>query len=211
MADPEREERKRAKQRVVDLIALIYADGYAEGLAQVARQYEIQRLVPIAGVKMPSALEVRIDLGKQLVDRYVGLVESRAAASRVKGLSPEEVYADLLEYARRLADNKAELIAQTEFAQARYDAAGHLMDETGVAYEWRFPHFELGTPGHEECPICEAIREGSPYTSDQAENEGYPSVPHPNCDHGWVLVPKGDIARSEEFRLPALGTVQWPA
>lgn len=210
MADPEREERKRAKQRVTDLIVLIYADGYADGLSQVARQYEIERLIPVAGQRMESTLDLRIDLGRKLVDRYIGLIETRAAASRAKGLGPEELYADLLEYSRRLADNKAELIAQTEFAQARYDAAGHLMDETGAKYQWRFPHLELATPGHERCPICEAIAEGAPYTSDQAEAEGYPSVPHPGCDCGWVLIPLGDVARAEAFPLPPLGTVNWP-
>ena len=76
---------------------------------------------------------------------------------------------------------------------------GALVGESGEKYEWRFPHFELGSPGHIECPICKPIREGSPYTVEMAEALGFPGVPHPNCDHGWVLVPLGADARTEEF------------
>src|SRR6185295_4517482 len=35
---------------------------------------------------------------------------------------------------------------------------------------------------------------------------GLPGVPHPNCDHGWVLVPKGEQAKAEQFPVQS----NWP-
>ena len=75
------------------------------------------------------------------------------------------------------------------------------MDAGGIAHTWRFPHFDLGGE-HEECAICTAIRERAPYTTEEAEAEGFPSYPHPNCDHGWVLVPQGELSKPEAFPVP---------
>ena len=36
-------------------------------------------------------------------------------------------------------------------------------------------------------------------TTEQAEKEGFPRYPHPHCDHGWIIVPLGDMPKAEEF------------
>jgi hypothetical protein len=187
------------RDRLVTLVSSIYAEGYTEGMMQAAAEYDIRGLIPEAAVRMKGTLKTRIDLVTAAVDKYIDLIERRARDLRAAGLSGDMLFAEVSSYAQHLADSKSEIISEMEFAEARLDGAGHLVDESGMAYEWRFPHFDIGRPGHEECPICEAIRDGAPYTQEEAEAEGFPSFPHPGCDHGWVMAPLGEPSRTEAF------------
>lgn len=187
------------EKRILDLATLIYVAGYTDGMVLVADEYGLRSAIPGAGARMEGPLEIRMDLVSQAIDGYVKLIEKKAAELAAKGLSGEILMHEVTSYARQLADNKAQVIAQMEFAQAKLDGAGNVLDESGLKYQWRFPHFNTGRPGHEVCDICEAIAAGSPYTAEEAEEEGFPEVAHPNCDHGWVVVPLGERTLTEQF------------
>lgn len=199
MADDEEKRRSaELRQKVIDTVAGIYASGFAEGVAQVATQYNLHDYVETAANGMKPSLRVRVDLVENAVDTYLKMVRTKATSLADAGLKGDELWVKLNDYAGKLADSKAEIINEMEFAQAKLDGAGKVMDEAGESYEWRFNHFDLGT-AHEECPICEAIREKSPYSQEAAEAEGFPQYPHPNCDHGWVLVPEGETSETEKL------------
>lgn len=187
------------RARILEAVGNIYAAGYAEGTQLVADEYALHDLVVDASMKMPKAMEIRLDMVEQSMARYVESIQRKLTELRRKDLPEEQVSAELTSYARNLTSVHADVIAQTEYAKGRMDGAKAIMDESGEEYEFRFPHFDLMTPGHEVCAICEAIAENSPYSSEEAEAAGYPDIPHPNCDHGWVLVPKGEMSRTEEF------------
>lgn len=193
-----KESRSAERKRIRSAAASIYADGFASGMEQAASSYQVPDAVPRAGIAMPSKLEVRLDLVDDAVDSYVKMVSRKADSLRAAGVTGQQLEVELTTYARNLADNRGEIIAEMEHAQAKLDGAGRVLDEAGIAHEWRFPHFDLGRP-HEECVICEAIRERAPYTQSEAEAEGFPSHPHPGCDHGWVIVPVGEDTLTEQF------------
>lgn len=196
--------RPEDEKRIKRLVGSIYADGFSSGVEQAATRFELEGAIPDAGASMPKSLKVRLDLVDQAVQSYVERLEAKAAEFRAQGVTGPQLAAEVHRYATELARDKGQLISEMEFAQARMDGAGAIVNESGEEFEWRFPHFDLATPGHEECPICQAIRDGGPYSSDEAEAEGFPTVPHPNCDHGWVLVPKGELTRTEEHPQPNL-------
>jgi hypothetical protein len=147
---------------------------------------------------MPEKLEIRLDLVDQAIASYRKMIGAKALKLRESGLSDQQIDVELNDYARSIADSRGEIIAEMEHAQAKLDGAGRVLDEAGVTYEWRFPHFDLGA-SHIECAICAAIREKAPYTQAEAEANGFPSHPHPNCDHGWVIVPVGEDTLTEQF------------
>jgi hypothetical protein len=197
----------KEKRRVRDLVSAMYSDGYSDGLARVASRWpdEMAPHVPEAARRMGGKVSVRLDLVDKAIDSYIESVERKAVGLRAAGISGTRLFEEVTRYAEHLATNKGELIAQMEWAKGRLDGAGTLVDESGEKFEWRFPHFETADPEHEECAICEAIRERAPYSTEDAEGEGYPDLPHPNCDHGWVLVPKEELTRTEEHpQGPAL-------
>lgn len=185
------------RRRIRELVAVIFAQGYFEGMDQVSMRYELDRLIPNAGASMPEKLKIRLQLVEEAVDMYLKLVRKKAVELRGRGMMGNELYAEVAGYARRLATDRSEVISEMEYATGRVQGAGAMLDESGMEYEWRFPHFDLGT-NHEECPICEAIRERAPYTTEEAQEEGFPSYPHPGCDHGWVVEPVGEPTRTEE-------------
>lgn len=186
------------RRRILGIVASIYADGFAEGAAQTAYAYQVPDAIPGAGITMPEKLEVRLDIVRDALDSYRRMVGAKAAKLREQGLEGDRLSVALTDYARSIADNRGDIIAEMEHAQAKLDGAGNVLDEAGIAHEWRFPHFDLGTP-HQECQICEAIRENAPYTQEEAEENGFPSHPHPGCDHGWVIVPVGEDTLTEQF------------
>jgi hypothetical protein len=189
---------KEQRERLHRLVASIYVDGFSEGMSQLANEYGLHGLIPDAGATMPSQLKERISLVDKAVDSYVTILEHKVEALRASGLTGQQLYAGALHEAEHLAQSKAEVIVSVEHASARLDGAGAVLDESGMPHEWRFPHFDLGSD-HDECPICEEIRQGAPYTQAQAEERGFPDYPHPHCDHGWVLVPKGEPTKTEEY------------
>lgn len=190
MADVER-------GRIRDIVGTIYASGYSAGVEQIASAYDLFHEVEGAADAMAGVLKERLSLVDKAVDGYLKLVERKAKELAEQGLDRNVQLVELTRYATNLADNKSAIISEMEYAQARLDGAGRLLDEAGQTYEWRFAHFDLG-PDHEECVICEAIREKNPYTQDEAEAEGFPSYPHPGCDHGWVVVPTGEQTLTEQ-------------
>lgn len=190
---------KEERNRILENVAIIYAAGYAEGMDLVATEYGMWRLLPRASLEMQSKLELRLNMVEESMDRYVDAIERKASELRAKDMPKEQVLAELTGYARTLTARHADTMAQVEYAKGRMDGAKSIMDESGTEYEFDFPHFDLATPGHDECPVCEAIAAGAPYTPEQAEALGYPDVPHPGCDHGFVIVPKGEISRTNEF------------
>lgn len=190
--------RSEERKRILGIVSSIYAEGYADGVSQAAVTYHLQDHVPGAGLAMGDKLGIRLDLVDDALNSYRRMVGVKAEKLREAGLDPMQVQVALTDYARNLADSRGDIIAEMEHAQAKLDGAGKVMDEAGVKYLWRFPHFDLGTP-HMECPICEEIRRGAPYTQGQAEDEGFPSHPHPGCDHGWVIVPVGEDTLTEQF------------
>ena len=197
----EEQERREERQRILNLVAAMYAEGFADGIERVVSRWPdrmAQHAIP-ATDRLGGKVSVRLDLVGKAVDSYLKAVEEHAVALRAAGVEGTQLLEAVTGYADRLANDKAALIAKTEWATARMDGAGTIVDESGEEFEWRFPHFETASPEHEECLVCEAIRQGSPYSTAAAEAEGYPNLPHPNCDHGWVLVPKGEATRTEQF------------
>lgn len=192
------EKRRLERERILGIVSSIYAEGYSSGVADAAITYHLQDHIPAVGIAMEDKLGIRLDLVDDAMNSYRKMVAVQAAKLREKGMEEQQLEVELTAYARNLADNRGEIIAEMEHAQAKLDGAGRVMDEAGVAFEWRFPHFDLGTP-HMECAICEAIREGAPYTQKEADEEGFPSHPHPGCDHGWVIVPVGEDTLTEQF------------
>ena len=181
------------RERFRSLVSRIYSEGYSEGALQAANEYDLRDKIPDASVRMEKPLKQRLSLADKAVDDYIKLIERRTDKLRGQGLSGDMLFAQVTNYAQHLADSKAEIIAEMEFAEARLDGAGHIMDEAGIKYEWRFPHHpELGRPGHVECAVCAAIRTGAPYTQSEAEAKGFPFFPHPHCDHLWVITPVGE-------------------
>ena len=187
------------KKDLKALVATIYADGYADSIAQLARDFDLEEHIQSAGEAMPAAVGHRMDIIDKSLLLYVGMIRERASALRELGRTAEEIHADVHAFAQRLADERADLITRTEYATGRNEGAKAILEPSGLEYEWRFPHMELGRPGHEECDICAEIRDGAPYSRDQAEEMGFPDLPHLQCDHAWVIVPKGQRARTEEF------------
>lgn len=197
------------RDRILEIVANIYASGYTEGIDLVVSEYDVRHLIPKAAVRMPKALEMRLNLVEESIGKYLDAIERHAVELQTKGgLTGDQLMHQVTEYTKGLTARHSEIVTQTEYAKGRMDGATAVMDETGVEYEFRFPHFDIMTPGHEVCAICEAIAIASPYTPDEAEAQGYPDVPHPNCDHGWVIVPKGEITRTEEHPM---GPAELPA
>lgn len=188
----------KERARLLGVVTAIYADGFADGMSQVAYTYQLSDAVPPAGTAMARTLKPRLGLVEDAVESYVEMVRNKGADLVARGIEGPRLEAELTAYARNLADRRGEIIAEMEHAQAKLDGAGRVLDEAGVPYEWRFPHFDLG-PKHVECLICKAIREGAPYTQEEAEENGFPSHPHPGCDHGWVIVPVGEDTLTEQF------------
>lgn len=191
-------ESESAIQQLLRRTAGVYADGYSDGATRTANTYDKRDVLPRAIDRAAGSLEVRLSLVEDAARSYVDMVGNKAKSLIESGLEGPQLEVELMAYARQLADNRGEIVAEMEYAQAKLDGAGHILDEAGMAYEWRFAHFDLG-PDHEECVICEAIREKSPYTQDAAEAEGFPAYPHPGCDHGWVVVPEGELTQTEQF------------
>jgi hypothetical protein len=181
------------------LVAAIYSDGYADSLAQLSRDLDLDDMLPDAGAAMPKALDHRMSIIDESILAYAGMIQMKAQTMREAGASVEQIHAEVHHYAQQLADRKADLITRTEYATGRNDGAKAILERSDLDYEWRFPHMELGRPGHEECDICAGIRDGAPYTKEQAESAGFPDLPHLQCDHSWTIVPKGRITRTEEF------------
>jgi hypothetical protein len=191
-------ESEDALQQLLRRTAGVYAEGYSDGASRTANEYGHQDLIPKTTDRAAQSLEIRLNLVEQAARSYVDMVGRKAVALAEQGLEGPQLEAEMMDYARRLADNRGEIVAEMEYAQAKLDGAGHILDEAGMTYEWRFAHFDLGG-AHEECVICEAIREGSPYNQEEAEAEGFPAYPHPGCDHGWVVVPEGEETQTEQF------------
>ena len=191
--------RAEDRRRVLDIVSRIYSGGYSDAMASAAREYGIESSIERAALRMESDLSVRLDLVDDAVDTYARMIREKAKRLADEGIVGDRLWAEMSDYARNLADNRSEIVAQMEHAQGGLDGAGNIVDEAGMKYKWRFPHFELGRKGHVECQVCEGIRGGSPYTIEEAEENGFPLFPHPACDHGWVIVPEGGQARTEEF------------
>jgi hypothetical protein len=192
---------EKEKRRVRELVAAMYAEGFTDGLDRVVSRWPeaMAPHVPAASRSLGGKVSARLDLVDKAVDSYLEAIERKAVVLRAAGVEGARLFEEVTRFAEHLATNKGELIAQMEWAKGRLDGAGTLVDESGEEFEWRFPHFETADPDHEECPICQAIRERSPYSTAEAEDEGYPDLPHPHCDHGWVLVPKSDLSRTEAY------------
>lgn len=203
MTADERKEEERRKDRFMAVIAWLYSDGYAEGSSRVAAEYGFDpKVVAGAAEVMEDRLRVRIRILEESLKTYSTKIEERAAELRADGATAAELEIKLNAFADDLANKKAPKIAEIEHGTGRIHGAAETMNESGEEFEWRFPHFDLGRD-HDECPVCEAIREGAPYTAEEAEAEGFPDLPHPNCDHGWVIVPKGQETQTEQFpQLP---------
>jgi hypothetical protein len=169
------------RERIRETVGRVYADGFAEGMGQVAQRYDLGDAVPPAATTISRPLEQRMDVVTASVNRYLDMIDKKAEQLRAAGVTGDALAAQVSDYARNLAESKSSLIAETEHAQARLDGAGAILDEADLPHKWRFPHFDLGSD-HEECPVCVAIREGAPYSTDEAEREGFPSYPHPGCD-----------------------------
>lgn len=192
------EKQRLERERILRLVGSIYAEGFSSGAAQTAYAYQLPDVLPAVGISMPEKLGIRLDLVDDAIASYRKMIGAKAAKLREEGLEGDRLEAELTAYASKIADNRGEIIAEMEHAQAKLDGAGRVLDEAGVTYEWRFPHFDLGPP-HVECVICAAIREKAPYTQSEAEANGFPSHPHPKCDHGWVIVPVGEDTLTEQF------------
>lgn len=192
-----RQERGRIRALVTD----IFVEGYTDGVTRVATRYGLEDAIPGAARSMGGRVSARLDLVDKAIDSYLEAIEQKARGLRAAGIEGTRLFEEVTRYADHLAANKAELIAKTEWATARFNGAKEIVDESGEPFEWRFPHFDNSGQEHEECEICEAIREGGPYTTEEAEDNGYPDLPHLNCDHGWVLVPKGEQTRTEEHPM----------
>ena len=188
------------KRHITVLIGGLYADGYADGMASIAGSLDIEgAAVEQAGTLFPEAFSGRRKLIADALSSYAGLIREKAKALKEERLSNNEIKTRLYDYAHTLADQKASLITHTEYATGQNQGAKAVLDAADWDYEIQFPHMELGRPGHEECDVCVEIREGAPYTREQAEEFGYPDLPHLNCDHAFIVVPKGQISRTEEF------------
>ena len=185
------------KRHISVLIGGLYADGYADGMAATAGALDLEGAIEDAGTLFPKALKHRMGIIEQSLDSYAGLIRAKILTLREEKLTPDQIKVKLYDYARTLADQKADLITRTEYATGQNEGAKAVLEESDWDYEVRFPHMELGRPGHEECDICAEIREGAPYTREQAEELGYPDLPHLNCDHAFIVVPKGQISRTE--------------
>lgn len=170
---------EKDKARVRRIVSTVYVEGYAQGIDMAAGEYGLDEFRPQAVAHMPEPLTLRLDFVDKAVDRYVDLIERKAQALAAEGKTGDELRAAVLDYAAKLAENRGEIIAQTEFAQARLDGASRILDASGRPYLWHFPHLGMGRAGHEECPICIGIREGGPYTSNEAKEQGFPTFPHP--------------------------------
>jgi hypothetical protein len=204
MTEEERKaEEKRRKEKFLSVIAWLYADGYAEGSSRVASSYGFEpKVVAAAADSMEDRLRLRITQITESLTVYTDKLEAKAAELRAAGEEGAALEIKLSSFADDLANKKSQQIAEIEHGTGRIHGAAETMNESGLDFEWRFPHFDLGRD-HDECPVCEAIREGAPYTAEEAEAEGFPDLPHPHCDHGWVIVPKGQETQTEQFpQLP---------
>jgi hypothetical protein len=185
------------KRRIIVLIGGLYADGYADGMAATAGALDLEGSLEDAGSLFPQALHHRMGIIEQSLDSYAGLIRQKILTLREEKLTPEQIKVKLYDYARTLADQKADLITHTEYATGQNEGARAVLDDSDWDYEISFPHMDLGRPGHEECDVCADIRERGPYTKEQAEDAGYPDLPHLNCDNAWVITPKGQRTRTE--------------
>jgi len=198
MTDEEKQ-RERERKEIQFLIANIVAIGYADGMDEVAREYDLRHLVPAAGERMPAFLKERLKIIDESLKAYREQIGAKVTELRGAGLTPVQVHAEIQTQAQRLADRKADIIAETEYATAKLRGAKEVLGDSEMEFEWRFVHMFLGAPGHEECEACAEIADGSPYTSEEAIEQGFPDLVHLNCDHSWLCVPTSNISRTEEF------------
>lgn len=174
----------------------MYMDNFASGAQQAANKYDAEQATKRIAAQAENLLMGRLALVDRAVGTYREMIRNKIKQLQKRGLRGAQLRAAIYEYARKLADMKSVIIAEMESAQGRLDGAGRIMDETGTAHEWRFAHFDLG-PSHTECQLCKNIKAGNPYSQREAEAAGFPSYPHPGCDHGWVLVPQEEITYTE--------------
>lgn len=187
----------RTDENRIRLIAgSIYMDGFASGAQQAASQYEAEQATKRIGAEAERLLAGRLALVDKAIATYREMIRKRIKKLQDQGVRGAQLRAAIYDYARKLADAKSTIIAEMESSQGRLDGAGRIMDETGTSHEWRFAHFDLGA-AHVECQLCKDIKAGNPYTQREAEAAGFPSYPHPGCDHGWVLVPQDEVTYTE--------------
>jgi hypothetical protein len=181
-------EERLSREKILTVVSVLYGEGYIDGMERVIAQYDLHEFGPAAGEQMSRALDRRLELVDKAVENAKGQLDRRIAELVDKGLPQNIIMTEAVRAADEIAETKAELIREMEFGTARLEGAKAVVDESGRDYLLRFPHFDLNAGEKEECPICTAIRQGAPYTPAQAEALGYPSLPHPGCDHGWVIV-----------------------
>ena len=164
---------------------------YMDGAGRVAGQLGLTHLMPELQDDMEYDIARRINLGGKVIENYVDKIDEFASALSERGVQGPEWEAAVDAYARKLATDKAELVAEYEYGRARFVGAKDMADASGYEVNrWVFEHEETGSPDHEECEICEGIRTGGAdgsYTTEEAEEKGFPDMPHPFCDHAWLV------------------------
>lgn len=197
MTDEEKEAQRQRVEDVLDSVAVIFAFGFSDGMAQTSEGFGLESLIPKASEKLDAALRVRMTQVKESLTLYREKIVAKTREYVEMGLSGPVLEGHVSEYAHDLANEKSDLIAQTEATSGRYAGGKALIEESDDDFQWRFPHFDI--QGDVECEVCEEIRLGSPYSTEEAEEAGYPMMPHPNCDHGWLVVQVGEKSLTETF------------
>jgi hypothetical protein len=181
MTEDERKRRLRA------LLFMLYMENFTDGMMEVSNEYGLSSAIAEASKRAEAMLRDRLSLVDKAVKGYYEILERKAQELRAEGKSGPEIRASLEAEAIRLSDMKGQLIAEIETAKAKMDGAAALAEASGIPFKWMFPR--IVPTDVEECPVCEEIRLGSPYTTEEARAEGFPDLPHPYCTHSWILVP----------------------
>lgn len=176
-----------------EIFERIIRESYVEGARIVAEPLDLGRYLPHLDTRLGTHLGERASLGRNAVERYIKMVRDFAGALAEQRIEEHAWRLAVDAYARELAEQRAELIVNVELGTARFQGAKDLLAEAGVRAEtWDFHHLLTGEEGHDRCPICEEIEAAGPYDQEAAESEGFPDLPHADCDCAWVLRVEGE-------------------
>lgn len=191
-------------KKIKAILAALVTVGYIDGASRIANGVGKPQIIAQMDARMLAFLKDRIDLVEASIEGFMERLEEFIDKLEALELSIDEYEAKLTEYMNGSVETTSDIIATAEYASSRFNGAGDAAKELDLQGLWYFPHLEAVD---DECPICIPIREGAPYTMEEAENLGYPELPHVNCHHAFIFVlnaDEGEIESTVETGIPGL-------
>lgn len=177
---------------------------YRKTLRELGELYGVE-------VKIKMSEAVKSALAAEALKAAEQMAQTRnSAALRIAiklnktGLSDERIRQDLRILVRQRQNKRRELVAVTEAYSPHADATLAFFRDAGGFAEMSFggrPDLGDRPP---ECPICQAIIDGNPWSVEQAIRIG---TPHPQCRQSWHPSISSPLPDELEVGLTIAGVV----